>query len=245
MSGLDACCSTPPVVANYKAKGETIKIGDRDCYVVGDKSSKRAIIYIYDIFGYHPNAYQGADILSSKGFRVFIPDFFNGNPLVPSDLGNKTRLMNLIKERVDWNDVVLPNLNKVREYLQEKENITKVGVLGFCWGAKMATLALNDETKFYQSAALIHPSFPSIEDFENAQGPICLLPSKDEGPMKDMYQKLESKEFYDKCFYHYFDDMPHGFCAARGDWENSDIERLRACEALGFCAEFFNKTVTV
>lgn len=37
---------------------------------------------IYDIFGNHSSTLQGADILAAlTGFRVYIPDLFEGKPL--------------------------------------------------------------------------------------------------------------------------------------------------------------------
>ncbi|KAJ1675471.1 hypothetical protein EV182_001195, partial [Spiromyces aspiralis] len=183
MSVPASCCNTPPVRADYTPKGETIKINDRDCYVVGDKSAKRAIIYIYDIFGFHSNAYQGCDILSAKGFRVFMPDIFKGKPCVESDLGDISRLMGILAERADWDTILLPTINGVKAYL-EGEGITKVGLIGFCWGAKMAFRA-TAESPFFAAVAAVHPSFAAREDFEKSQAPLCLMPSRDDGELKE------------------------------------------------------------
>jgi hypothetical protein len=50
--------------------------------VTGPSDAKKAILYIYDIFGYYPQTLQGADILSTSGkddgYKVFIPDWFEG-----------------------------------------------------------------------------------------------------------------------------------------------------------------------
>ena len=46
------------------------------------------------------NVYQDAvDILLSKGFRVFMPDFFKGKPLVPEDMADIPNLMKLPKRK--------------------------------------------------------------------------------------------------------------------------------------------------
>jgi hypothetical protein len=42
--------------------------------------------------------------------------------------------------------------------------------------------------------------------------------------------------------YHYFDDMFHGFCAARGNFED-EHNRKRTNEALTILVEFFNNTL--
>lgn len=52
--------------------------------VTGPKDATKAIIVIFDIFGYFDQTLQGADILAhsdeSQKFRVFMPDWFKGKP---------------------------------------------------------------------------------------------------------------------------------------------------------------------
>jgi len=49
--------------------------------VTGPASAKKAILVIYDIFGFFPQTIQGADILAAAGeYQVFMPDFFEGEP---------------------------------------------------------------------------------------------------------------------------------------------------------------------
>jgi len=52
--------------------------------VTGPANASKAILYVYDIFGYYPQSLQGADILSTSDkdhtYQVFMPDFFEGNP---------------------------------------------------------------------------------------------------------------------------------------------------------------------
>lgn len=52
--------------------------------VTGPSDASKAILLIYDIFGYFPQTIQGADILATSGkdhhYQVFIPDFFEGKP---------------------------------------------------------------------------------------------------------------------------------------------------------------------
>ncbi|CAK46400.1 uncharacterized protein An12g09130 [Aspergillus niger] len=85
MSGVNkACCSIPPIVAQgYQGKGEYKTINGLKTYVTGPESATKAILVIYDIFGFFPQTIQGADILataSEQKYRVFIPDFFQGEP---------------------------------------------------------------------------------------------------------------------------------------------------------------------
>ena len=90
-----ACCSIPPIVSKgYEPKGNYETIGGlktckfctmtSHCYatvlphhafnylsldcvdVTGPANATKAILYIYDIFGYFPQSLQGADILSTS-----------------------------------------------------------------------------------------------------------------------------------------------------------------------------------
>lgn len=51
--------------------------------MTGPSDATKAIVVIYDIFGYFDQTVQGADILAfsdEQKYKVFIPDWFKGNP---------------------------------------------------------------------------------------------------------------------------------------------------------------------
>ena len=52
--------------------------------VTGPSDAQKGIIAIYDIFGYFDQTLQGADILATSDdhtkYKVFIPDWFKGEP---------------------------------------------------------------------------------------------------------------------------------------------------------------------
>jgi dienelactone hydrolase len=91
-SDKSACCKLPPVEAEYSPKGSYEKINGYKTYVTGPEHSDKAIVAIYDIFGFSPQILQGvshaslqhtalilgADLLSSTGARVYMPDFLKG-----------------------------------------------------------------------------------------------------------------------------------------------------------------------
>ncbi len=68
---MKECCPTDvlPIISNYKGVGkmQKLQVGDQEVemYVVG--SGSKSIIHITDIFGFHPNAFQAADIIANKG----------------------------------------------------------------------------------------------------------------------------------------------------------------------------------
>jgi hypothetical protein len=54
-----ACCSLPPVQADYTPKGSYSDVNGLKSYIIGEESSKKVILVVYDIFGYSPQILQG------------------------------------------------------------------------------------------------------------------------------------------------------------------------------------------
>ena len=52
--------------------------------MTGPDSADKAIVVIFDIFGYFDQTLQGADILAYSDdktkYKVYMPDWFNGKP---------------------------------------------------------------------------------------------------------------------------------------------------------------------
>jgi hypothetical protein len=52
--------------------------------VTGAETAEKALLVIYDVFGFFQQTLQGADILSKSDqeqeYQVFMPDFFEGQP---------------------------------------------------------------------------------------------------------------------------------------------------------------------
>ena len=80
MSLTKPCCTLPAVESDYVATGKEVQLGDMIIYETGDATSKRLLISVYDIFGFHPNSKQLCDKIGQTGFRVIMPDFFRGSP---------------------------------------------------------------------------------------------------------------------------------------------------------------------
>lgn len=85
-----ACCTVPPVISKgYDAKGTYTTIDGMKTYTTGPSDAKKAILVIYDIFGFKDQTLQGADILATSDkenqYQVFMPDFFEGKPVDIND----------------------------------------------------------------------------------------------------------------------------------------------------------------
>jgi dienelactone hydrolase len=137
-----ACCSIPPVEAAYEPKGSfKAYAGFPKAYITGPEGTGRALIAVYDIFGFWPQTEQGADILASVlGAKVVMPDFFHPDPPYPvaefpPDTDEKKAKFQAFFGGPANIDKAIGNVKKVGEALRAEGN--KVGVYGFCWGVYM------------------------------------------------------------------------------------------------------------
>ncbi|XP_053570484.1 carboxymethylenebutenolidase homolog [Bombina bombina] len=117
----------------YGGQGQEIQIDHIKAYISKPQSSTdKAVIVVQDIFGWDlPNTRFMADLLATHGYIAVLPDLFVGQePWNPAN--DYSRIHEWLKTRpatkVDKEaDVVL-------KYLKEKCHVTKIGVIGFCWG---------------------------------------------------------------------------------------------------------------
>ncbi|OBZ84836.1 hypothetical protein A0J61_07106 [Choanephora cucurbitarum] len=237
MSYSKACCKLPSVESNYSPVGTIETVDDLKVYTVGPKDAKKAVVVVYDIFGLHPNTKQFCDILAKNcGWKVVMPDFLRGD-YWSFERGGMDALVAWI-EKVGSIENVTPDVNRVQEQLK-KDGVEAATLVGFCWGAKIS-VHLTSTHPFFVGASLIHPSFVDVKDAEAAQAPILALPSKDEPDMTEYMEVLSKKPFASLCKHVRFDDQPHGFCAARGNFED-ETNVKRATEAIQLTVDFFHQ----
>ncbi|CUA72478.1 putative AIM2 family protein C30D10,14 [Schizosaccharomyces pombe 972h-] [Rhizoctonia solani] len=222
-----ACCTIPTVVPKeqYKEKGEYKPYGSfKKVYSVGNPKSGKTIIGVYDIFGYWPQTLQGADILAETlDALVIYPDFLDGQPWDHTDFPPKSdQSKKKFQEFLAGVASVTERVKNVGELADQlrADGAKFVGTVGFCWGAKVVTVA--GGTGKTDAVVAIHPAFLDVKDAENLKVPIGLFPSKDE-PL-DEYEKIiksiSTKPFASKNAYKVYPDMPHGWAAARADLED-------------------------
>jgi len=241
-----ACCSIPPIVSEgYKPKGEYKTIGGLKTYVTGPANASKALLYIYDIFGYFPQSLQGADILAtsddSNKYQVFMPDFFEGKPAdiswYPPNTDEKgAKLGEFFKTTgaPPTSAAKIPGLLKA--FQEHNLGIKTFGVVGFCWGGKIVSLTSGKETGF-KAAAECHPAMVDPKEAEGISIPLCMLASGDE-PEEDV-RAFEGKLRGEK-YVEVFGDQIHGWMAARADLSDKRVksEYERGYKTL---LEFFGK----
>ena len=236
------CCPTnlPPVKGNadYQRQGTLVKVDDFDLYTVGQ--GNKVVLALYDVFGMHPNFFQGCDIIASSGLRVVLPDFFKGDKW-SGDFSDMQKFYAWIGKASD--PVVLGQVySKTIEYLQKEigDDFT-VGTLGFCWGAKPALEFAAKESRI-KAVGGIHPSMITLEHMKAVNVPIMELNSKDEAAGEDLQAELKSNANTEKNIWRVYPTMTHGWCGARGDWTNEEVAK-EANEAFGITATFFKSNI--
>lgn len=183
--------------------------------VTGPLNSKKAILWIYDIFAFTPQTIQGADILGET-YLVIIPDFFQGSaaekewypPTNDSQLAHLTTFLNGTADRKKALSLV-PGI--VAASTKTYPSIEKWGAIGFCWGAKIVAVTSDKGTDWVVSAQS-SPAFVEVGDAAKITIPHIVLASKNENKdeIKEYEERLEHVPHVVKTY-----DRPHGFQSAR------------------------------
>lgn len=225
-----ACCSIPPIVSKgYEAKGKYETINGLKTYVTGPPTATKAILFIYDIFGYFPQALQGADILAFSGttnqYKVFIPDWFEGQPAdiswYPPDTKEKgEKLGAFFQGRGAPHKTAEKLPGYVKDVEKQYSDIKKWGIVGFCWGGKIVSLSTQPGTPFSVGAEC-HPAMVDPSEAISISVPLCMLASKDEdaSDVKKFEENLKGEKHVE-----IYEDQIHGWMAARGDLEDSRVK---------------------
>ncbi|WRT65468.1 uncharacterized protein IL334_002411 [Kwoniella shivajii] len=212
------CCRLPPVQAEYTAKGTYTTIGDLKTYAVGPEDAKIAVVIVYDIFGFSPQATQGADLLASQGYRVLLPDFLlgkyaDGAMFAPGGEEKRAKFFSAFPGAISTQ---YEPLAKFVQSIREPGTFEKVAAVGCCWGYKV--VAGSNKNAGVDAIIGTSPSFAAPEDAENINVPLLLLPSggEDMEVMSAIIKSVDQKN-PGKNFLKHYSDMPHGWMAARGD----------------------------
>ncbi|KAI1472487.1 Alpha/Beta hydrolase protein [Daldinia caldariorum] len=233
----EACCNIPPVVSKgYTPKGTYEELGGLNSYVTGPQEATKGIITIFDIFGFYPQTLQGADILAtsdhSQKYRVFIPDWFAGEPAplewFPPDTEEKQKNLGAFFQKHSPPSVADKVPGYVSAVAAKYPQIKSWAILGFCWGGKVVSLVVSKPDTVFKAAVEAHPAMVDPADAANIKVPLALLASKDENPedVKKFEQNLKVPKYVE-----IFGDQIHGWMAARS---NLDDERVRAEYVRGY-----------
>ena len=210
-----ACCDLPPVQAkDYNPSGHYKDFAGTKCYVTGPSDAKKAVFFIYDIFGYRAQTLQGADILAKTGnYLVVMPDFFHGQAAEISwffgtseeSQAKKNKFLSGLSFKTD---VALDLHGHVKAALPHVESW---GCIGYCWGGKLAVLTSQKDTP-WTAAVQTSPAMVDPEDAQKLTIPFATLASKDEDEetVSAFAKAQETPKLVER-----FEDQVHGWMSAR------------------------------
>ena len=206
------CCPTDKLAAagvEYAVKGSFTA----HYTVSGPNPAKRSVLFIPDIFGFHPHSVRFADELAARGnFKVYFPDFFNGKPWPGDKIPGRDEAWPAFIKDATAPDM-LARIAGAAAQLKAQDGVEPC-VIGFCWGAAMA-LQLGSVAGRVACVAMPHPSFVNVPEAEACTVPCGLYPSRDDTAMDAVKAKLSEKGLLKN--YIYCDDVHHGFAGARHD----------------------------
>ena len=155
-----------------------------------------------------------------------MPDFFEGEPAdiswYPPDTKEKGEKLGNFFNTKAGPPLHLPKIKEIiKEASDNNPNISSWGIMGYCWGAKIASLVAGQQTKF-KAAVQVHPAMLDAADAEKVQIPMCVLASKDESAedVKKYEDALKVTKHVET-----FDDQIHGWMAARADLDDAKVKQ--------------------
>lgn len=91
-------------------------------------------------------------------------------------------ILAFIEENGNWKKNVKTDVQTVIEHYKRTEEVSSVGIFGFCWGGRIALDAVIELNEI-KAGGLVHPSLIKNEEAESVKCPLILLPAKDEPDM--------------------------------------------------------------
>ncbi|KAJ7250906.1 Alpha/Beta hydrolase protein [Mycena haematopus] len=264
--------SCPDCFKGSVLEGEpTGVISDDGAYFAsgGNPESKRAVIFLTDIFGLK---LKNSKILADQFAQhlkcdVWIPDLFAGHPPVteaqmkslPDRAGVKMGFFDIVKLIF----VVLPSLpsllisnrssvvdgrtTSLVKKLKEKKHYEKIGAIGYCFGGGVATRVAATTTLF-DSIVLVHPSAPTDVQLKAIKAPIGWSQPEDDMGVKparleEIKALLEERKKKEDFQYEVtvYKGCAHGF-GARPNLTYPDVKEGFE-KAFQQAVDWFNKTI--
>eukprot|EP00475_Leptophrys_vorax_P045887 TRINITY_DN9686_c0_g1_i4.p2 TRINITY_DN9686_c0_g1~~TRINITY_DN9686_c0_g1_i4.p2 ORF type:complete len:264 (-),score=73.69 TRINITY_DN9686_c0_g1_i4:84-875(-) len=261
MSGDPACCppGSEPFLAqpeDYKYAGTTESVSGVETYVTGSAESKAAVIMVADVWGMNTGLHKVvADSLARQaGLLVVGPDLFHGDPpFVESRTFEEQQAEGFGHVFTKFLfDQVSPDIaDKIIPWLKNTHKISKIGLLGFCYGGYVVAKFL--PTGLIDAGASAHPAVGAImggtkEDpesfFAKSKCPVLFLNAGNDpelqAPGGVLHKALESAGFGEKSVFEAFPDMLHGWTVRGEATENTKRDRKRAMELF---VSFFSSTL--
>ncbi|KAK3903585.1 Alpha/Beta hydrolase protein [Staphylotrichum tortipilum] len=219
-SNPPARCCTLGVKHDGTPTGTAVKVaGKHDAYLAkppADKEHKGAgILFIPDVIGIWQNSKLLADQFAANGYLTLLLDVFNGDP-IPLNRPPGFDFMAWLAKGSDGKnphtkEAVDPIILDGIKALQEEYGITKIGAVGYCFGAKYVVRHYKDGIKVGYVA---HPSFVDEDELKAIGGPLAISAAETDSifPAEKRYRSEEIlKEVGQPYQINLFSQVEHGF----------------------------------
>ncbi|POS83918.1 hypothetical protein EPUL_003877 [Erysiphe pulchra] len=247
-SNPPSSCCTVGVKHVGSPVGKSITLDTIDAYLAEPTDSNvhpnTAILILPDVIGIWQNSKLIADQFASNGYTTLLIDIFNKDPLSlekPADFDffgwvNKGSTGN----NPHTPEFIDPIVEKGIAYLKSK-GFTKIGGVGYCFGAKYVTRYLAPE-KGLDVGYVAHPSYITEEELANIKGPFSISAAEVD-TIFTREQRHKSEDILIKTGQPYqinlFSTVTHGF-AVRCD-PNVKIEKFSKEKAFIQAVQWFDE----
>lgn len=153
-----------------------------------------------------------------------MPDFFDGNPAqitwYPPDTEEKQQKLGAWFQNAQP-DLYLARVGAVLDAAQKHNpNIKSWGIIGYCWGGKMAS-RLAGQDSLFKAVVQTSPAMLDADDASKVTVPMMVLASKEEST--EDVQKYEAALKGTKHI-EVFRDQIHGFMSARSNLADVSVK---------------------
>ncbi|KHN95932.1 dienelactone hydrolase [Metarhizium album ARSEF 1941] len=223
-SNAPARCCTLGSLFEGKPAGKLIKIDNKiDAYVATPPDGKAhngcGILYVPDVIGIWQNSQLMADLFAEQGYTTVVLDLFNGDP-VKLNRPDGFDFMAWLSKGTDGNNPhTAPYVDPVVEagikYIQGL-GITKLGAVGYCFGAKSVIRHYKDGIDV---GFVAHPSFVEEDELAAIGGPLSIAAAETDDifPSDKRHKSEEILKATKKPYQiNLYSGVEHGF-AVRGD----------------------------
>ena len=174
----DACCDpgNPASAANVTPHppGAEVDIGGVKCYEVG--KGPNVVLISTDVFGQQfPSVRANADTIAAAGFRVVIPDLFEGDSF-PADRFSRPGAWEELKQ-VWWpkhtQEHTAKYLTTVAQALKKDVGVQSVQTMGYCYGTVGALTVAKEGMA--ASVVCCHPTGHTKDNTDLVTVPVLFL----------------------------------------------------------------------
>ncbi|KAK4135175.1 alpha/beta-hydrolase [Trichocladium antarcticum] len=242
-------CCTVGIKHNGTPVGKPVKVANtHDAYLATPPAGKEhkgvGILLLPDVIGIWQNSKLTADQFAANGYLTLLLDTFNGDALSLGDRPTDFVFMDWLTrgtggKNPHTTEAVDPIVVDGIKALQEEYGITKIGAVGYCFGAKYVARHYKDGIKVGYVA---HPSFVDEEELAAITGPLAISAAETDEifPTEKRHRSEEIlKETGQPYQLNLFSGVNHGF-AMRGDM-SVKVERFAMEQAFLQAVTWFNE----